>query len=205
MADQPTQPYPPQPGAQEGQPQPGAPGYPPQPGYPPPGYPPQPGYPPPGYPPQPGYPPPGYPPQAGYPGAYQPPAGYAPYAVAPRYAGFWIRFAAYIIDGIILFGLILLCLVIIIVGWIALPFVAIGYMPWCWWKRGATFGQSALGLRVVREVDGGPISGSQAFIRFIGTIVSSWVFYLGFIWVAFEPRKRGWHDMMAGTVVIHVN
>jgi uncharacterized RDD family membrane protein YckC len=112
---------------------------------------------------------------------------------------------AYIIDGFILTALIILCLIVVIVGWIALPFVAIGYMPYLWWKRGATFGQSALGLRVVREVDGGPIDGGQAAIRFIGIIVSAWVLYIGLIWVAFEPRKRGWHDMMAGTVVIYVN
>jgi uncharacterized RDD family membrane protein YckC len=96
------------------------------------------------------------------------------------------------------------CLVLIIVGWIAMPFVLIGYMPYTWWKRGATFGQSALGLRVVREVDGGPIDGGTAVLRLLGFIVSGF-FYLGFIWVAFEPRKRGWHDMIAGTVVIHVN
>jgi uncharacterized RDD family membrane protein YckC len=219
MADQPTQPgqpgYPPQAGQpgyppQAGYPpQPGQPGYP-QPGYPPQaGYPPQPGaYPPPGYPPQAGsYPPPaGYPPQQGYPGYA--PVGSAPMPGtlgAPRYAGFWIRVAAYIIDGFVLFGLLLLCLVIIIIGWIALPFVLLGYMPWMWWKKGATLGQRAMGIRVVRAVDGGPLSGSQAVLRYIGFFASSAVFDLGFIWVAFEPRKRGWHDMIADTVVIHTN
>ena len=212
---------------QPGQPPAEAPGpWPPaqQPGaYPPPGYAsPPPGYgqaqpgaypPPPGYPPQAGYPPqPGYsgaypPPPGGYPPPYGQPPGYpAPaYGYPPRYAGFWIRFAAYIIDGFVIFGLFLLCLVLIIVGWIAMPFVLIGYMPWCWWKRGATFGQSAMGLRVVREVDGGPIDGSMAVMRLLGFFASSVLFDLGFVWVAFEPRKRGWHDMIAGTVVIHVN
>jgi uncharacterized RDD family membrane protein YckC len=28
------------------------------------------------------------------------------------------------------------------------------------------------------------------------------VFFLGFIWVAFDKRKQGWHDKIAGTVVI---
>ena len=35
--------------------------------------------------------------------------------------------------------------------------------------------------------------------------VAAPVLYLGLIWVAFEPRKRGWHDMMADTVVICIN
>jgi uncharacterized RDD family membrane protein YckC len=129
-----------------------------------------------------------------------PPMGYA----MPQFAGFWIRFFAYIIDGIVLFALVLLC-IITIIGIVALPFVAIGYMPFCWWKWGATPGQRVLGLRVVRDVDGGPISGGTAAVRFIGWLISSWALDIGFIWAAFEPRKRGWHDMMAGTVVIHTN
>jgi len=114
----------------------------------------------------------------------------------PRFAGFWIRLFAMIIDAIIIS---VLCATIIGIV------VAIPYLPVLWWKRGATFGQSALGLKVVRAVDGGPISGSTAFIRFIGLFIAEAVCYLGLIWVAFEPRKRGWHDMMAGTVVIHTN
>jgi uncharacterized RDD family membrane protein YckC len=100
-----------------------------------------------------------------------------------------------------------LCIVcaITIVGILAIPFVLIGYMPYLWWKRGATFGQSALGLRVVREFDGGPLDGGMAVLRFLGTIASGAIFDLGYIWAAFEPRKRAWHDMIAGTVVIHVN
>jgi uncharacterized RDD family membrane protein YckC len=212
MADQPTPPA--QPGVAPGAyPPAGAypppAGYAPQGAYPPPGYPPQAG----GYPPQPGaYPPPGYPPQPGYPGAYPPPPGYVPgawapaaYAVGPRFAGFWIRFAAYFIDGFVMLGLILVCLVIIFVGWVAMPFVLLGYMPWMWWKKGATLGQKAMGIRVVRAVDGGPISGGQAVLRYIGFFVSGAVFDLGFIWAAFEPRKRAWHDIIADTVVIHVN
>jgi uncharacterized RDD family membrane protein YckC len=224
---------------QSGQPPAGAPGSwpppPPQPGaYPPPGFAPppptgapggwaqqaqpgwsQPGYPPPGYPPQGGYPPPpGYPPQGGYPPVpYGQPAGYPPpgygYGYGPRYAGFWIRLVATIIDGLILAVIAVVC-IITVVGIIALPFVLLGYMPFLWWKRGATFGQSALNLRVVRAIDGGPIDGGMACIRAIiywlenlgGYIL---IGYLGFIWAAFEPRKRAWHDMAAGTVVIHTN
>ena len=115
---------------------------------------------------------------------------------APRFAGFWIRFVAMVIDAVII-----TILSITVIGLV----IAIPYLPVMWWKRGATVGQSALGLKVVRAVDGGPITGSMAFVRFIGYIISAWVCYIGLIWAAFEPRKRGWHDMMAGTVVIHTN
>jgi uncharacterized RDD family membrane protein YckC len=209
---------PPQPGWGQQQP-----GYPPQPQ---PGYPPQPqpqpGWSPPG---QPGYPPqpaygqqPGYPPQPqpGYPGAYPPPygqpGGYPPVGsgYVPRFAGFWIRFVALIIDWFIVLAIVIV-LAITVIGLLAVIPVGIGYFPFLWWKRGATFGQSALGLRVVRAIDGGPIDGGMAVIRalvFWGeTITASWLFIgvIGFAWAAFEPRKRAWHDMAAGTVVIHIN
>ena len=143
--------------------------------------------------------------------------GYPPvgYGVMPRYAGFWIRFAAYIIDSLVLFaayivGLILILALTLVAAplgllvLVALYIAALCYQPWFWWKQGATIGQNALGLRVVRAIDGGPISGGSAVIRYIGFFISAFVIYLGLIWVAFEPRKRGWHDMMAGTVVIHI-
>jgi uncharacterized RDD family membrane protein YckC len=128
----------------------------------------------------------------------------------PRYAGFWIRLVAYIIDGFILGLLIVLCIIIPVIGWLALIPVALGYFPYLWWKRGAAFGQSVLGLRVVRAIDGGPIDGGMACIRALVMWLESiggyiLIGYLGFIWAAFEPRKRAWHDMAAGTVVIHIN
>ena len=148
-----------------------------------------------------GYPPPPY----GQPAGYPPPD----YAYGPRYAGFWIRLVATIIDGFILAAITVVC-VITIVGVLALPFVWLGYKPALWWKRGGTFGQTMLGLRVVRAIDGGPIDGGMAVVRaivyYVEWFLSSWLIGLiGFAWAAFEPRKRAWHDMAAGTVVISVN
>ena len=148
-----------------------------------------------------GYPPPPY----GQPAGYPPPD----YAYGPRYAGFWIRLVAIIIDGFILAAMTVVC-VITIVGVLALPFVWLGYKPALWWKRGGTFGQTMLGLRVVRAIDGGPIDGGMAVVRaivyYVEWFLSSWLIGLiGFAWAAFEPRKRAWHDMAAGTVVISVN
>jgi uncharacterized RDD family membrane protein YckC len=138
--------------------------------------------------------------------------GYPPaaYGVMPQYAGFWIRLVAYIIDIFVLIGLTILC-VITIIGILALLPVVLGYMAFCWWKWGATAGQRVLGLRVVRAIDGGPVDGGTAFVRglvwwgeyFLATFLL--IGLLGFVWAAFEPRKRAWHDMAAGTVVIHAN
>jgi uncharacterized RDD family membrane protein YckC len=125
----------------------------------------------------------------------------------PQYAGFWIRFVAYIIDVIIMAVLAVVC-IITIIGILALPFVLLGYMPFLWWKRGATFGQQAMGLRVVRAIDGGPIDGSTAVVRalvFWGeSLLGSFILigYLGFIWAAFDPQKQAWHDKAANTFVV---
>jgi uncharacterized RDD family membrane protein YckC len=158
-----------------------------------------------GYPPAPG----GYPPSYGAPVGYPPPA----FGYGPRFAGFWIRLVAFIIDFVIWgFAMAVAAIsIIFIVGIVLLPLVIFGYFPFLWWRRGATFGQSLLGLRVVRAIDGGPIDGGMSCIR--GLIYYAEMFFfttlllgcIGFVWAAFEPRKRAWHDMAAGTVVIQVN
>jgi len=71
---------------------------------------------------------------------------------------------------------------------------------WTW--RGGTLGQVALGIEVRRESDGRRIGLGTAILRYVGYLVSTWVLYLGLIWVAFDRRKQGWHDKIAGTLVI---
>jgi len=78
------------------------------------------------------------------------------------------------------------------------------YFPYFWQRSGQTPGMKVTRIRVVRDADGGPISWGPALIRLVGYWVSSSVFYVGFIWILFDKRKRGWHDLMAGTCVIKV-
>jgi uncharacterized RDD family membrane protein YckC len=80
--------------------------------------------------------------------------------------------------------------------------VTVLYFVLFWVKRGGTLGQTVLGMRIARESDGAPIGWGTAIVRYVMMLISFWIFYLGVIWVAFEPRKRGWHDMVAGTVVV---
>ncbi len=107
----------------------------------------------------------------------------------PQYAGFWIRFVAYLIDAVIM-------------GVLSVVLIGLIYMPIMWAWKGATVGQMVLGMKVVRAADGGPIGAGAAIIRYIGWIISAMIFYLGFIWIAFDSKKQGWADKMAGTVVI---
>ena len=56
---------------------------------------------------------------------------------------------------------------------------------------------------IVLHFDGTPITLGTAIVRWIGLVISFVVILLGVIWVGFDPRKQGWHDKMAGTIVVH--
>ena len=68
---------------------------------------------------------------------------------------------------------------------------------------GGTIGKLATGTRIVDEKEGKYLSFYYAFLRnYIGYIVSSMLFWLGFIWILIDDKKQGWHDMLIGSVVI---
>lgn len=182
--------------------------------------------PPPGYAPPsgPGYAPPSGPGYTPSPPAWQAPEPEVGPAPGVRFASAAARLMAYIVDVIILMvgflvvffvftalaigatvpdgdlsggaigGFLFLILITII--------VTIAYFPWFWWKGGQTPGMKMFHIRVVRDVDGGPVSGSAALLRLLGYWVNQVVFYIGFIWIFVDKRRRGWHDLIAGTVVI---
>jgi uncharacterized RDD family membrane protein YckC len=68
-------------------------------------------------------------------------------------------------------------------------------------ERGATVGKMAMGLRVVTS-DGQRLSFMNATGRYFAKILSAIILFIGFIMVAFADKKRGLHDMIAGTLVI---
>ena len=91
---------------------------------------------------------------------------------------------------------------LLIIGLVVASIVGLVYFPWFWARGGQTPGMRAAGIRVVRDRDGGPIDGGTAVVRLVGFWVSGAVFYLGYVWVLIDPRRRGWHDLLAGTCVI---
>ncbi|MBZ5491421.1 MAG: RDD family protein [Acidobacteriia bacterium] len=64
-----------------------------------------------------------------------------------------------------------------------------------------TIGKRVLRLKVVDEA-GNRIGFGRSTGRFFAKILSSIFFYIGFIMIGFTDRKRGLHDMLAGTVVM---
>jgi uncharacterized RDD family membrane protein YckC len=143
---------------------------------------------------------------AGWP---QPPAG--PWELQTQvgpgpglaFGGFWVRVMAYVND-VILLGIVEVALIWALGAawqWIG-GLIWIVYFVGLWGTRGQTVGMALLGLRVVRYADGGKISWGTAVLRFVGLLVAFACIYIGVIWVAFDSRKRGWHDKIGGTVVV---
>jgi uncharacterized RDD family membrane protein YckC len=133
-----------------------------------------------------------------------------------EYAGFWIRVAAALIDTVV-FLLVFSIPLTLIYGsnywtseemvsgfWdILLTYIApIIITVWFWVRYLGTPGKMALRLRVLDAHTGKAISTPKAVGRYLGYYVSALPLLLGFIWVGIDKKKQGFHDKLAGTVVI---
>jgi uncharacterized RDD family membrane protein YckC len=78
----------------------------------------------------------------------------------------------------------------------------IGYFVLFWSATGQTPGNRLLEIRVCRARDGAPPSAGQAVVRFVGLILAAIPLFLGFLPILLDDRRRGMHDMLAGTVVL---
>lgn len=144
-------------------------------------------------------------------------------SVRPEYAGFWLRFVAYIIDSIIvsiplmvfgmgafigadmtsaieeapdmsMIGLIVYYASSIIIPWLYYAFMESG-------NKQATLGKIALGLKVT-DLSGGKISFARASGRYFGKIVSTIILFIGFAMAGFTEKKQALHDSMAECLVV---
>jgi uncharacterized RDD family membrane protein YckC len=71
-----------------------------------------------------------------------------------------------------------------------------------WRFRGATPGKMLVKAKIVRASDLGSPSTGRLIGRFFAYFISIIPVFLGFLWIAFDKRKQGWHDKIAGTVVV---
>ena len=142
-----------------------------------------------------------------------PPPGYAGGASGPR-AGFWTRFAALFVDGVII-GIVPIIIISIAAGKHSSGLVAFGYILYIvlyigyfvyfeGGPTGQTLGKRMLGIRVVDFNNGGPIGHGRAFIRLIGRWIAGLFCYLGYLWMLWDKEKQCWHDKMATDVVVPV-
>jgi uncharacterized RDD family membrane protein YckC len=134
-----------------------------------------------------------------------------------RYAGFWWRFLALLIDTAIM-GVVQWLVSIalgvsaaatdgasLVMAWPVILLLVLG--PWLYyallecsnWQ--ATIGKKICGLIVVDE-NGNRISFGRATGRYFAKIISAVIFYIGFLMAGWTQRKRALHDMIAGTLVL---
>ena len=133
-----------------------------------------------------------------------------------KYVGFWTRVGASLIDGLILLVIVGPVLTLyygesywtseefvqgpfdFLLSWL-FPAVAI---IWCWVAKQATPGKMAVRAKILDAKTGRAPSTGQYIGRYVAYFVSGIPLGLGLIWIAFDARKQGWHDKLAGTVVV---
>jgi uncharacterized RDD family membrane protein YckC len=148
-----------------------------------------------------------------------------PLPTARRYAGFWIRFLAILIDGLILGAVSIMTRLFFVAPVVVRPlygsspfsglfaamfgvssvinlFIGIAYQVYFLTRHGATPGKLALGLRVI-TADGGPISVGRAIGRYFGYWLDTFTLAIGYIIAAFDSEKRALHDYICSTRVIY--
>jgi uncharacterized RDD family membrane protein YckC len=139
-----------------------------------------------------------------------------PAAATDVYAGFWIRVVASIVDALIW------AVIAVPILWAAygpetfestqfiegpLDFLVSWVFPAVatilfWVYKEATPGKMAVQARVVDARTGQRASTGQYIGRYLAYFISAIPLFLGFLWVGWDARKQGWHDKLAGTVVV---
>jgi len=120
----------------------------------------------------------------------------APEAFSFPRASFWERMGAGFLDIVL----------VSILGGLTGPFwflVALAYFAGMWAWKGTTVGGIVLNLKVVR-LDGQPVTITVGLVRALAAAFSVVVFFLGFLWIAWDKDKQAWHDKIAGTVVVRL-
>lgn len=146
-----------------------------------------------------------------------------------RYAGFWIRALARIIDNAILGAVFVLLLFLweaamkgvifnptrasssdLVAAWAAFGLVylvgtaaSLAYEAWFLARRGGTPGKLALGLRVLRA-GGQPLNTGRSIGRTFGYLLSGMLpFGIGYIMAGVDDEKRALHDRICDTRVVY--
>jgi uncharacterized RDD family membrane protein YckC len=146
-----------------------------------------------------------------------------------RYAGFFLRAVASVIDDVIVmtvsfaltFGALYVLYAIFhpgpsfgesfsggliqTVNVLAVLFTGIPYYIGFHWRYGATPGKRMLRIRVVRELDDGSLSLGRSAARYFAQALSTLPFGAGYLMAAFDPKRRALHDRIAGTVSVLVD
>lgn len=142
-------------------------------------------------------------------------------ATAVETAGFWLRFVAFVVDGILIsFAMVLITGLPPVpegggMNWEAALAWAREVQPWqlavaalykifTTWRWSGTPGKLLLGMRVVRAADDSRVTLQDSALRFIGSLLSEFLLMAGYFFAAFRTDRRTLHDLLAGTRVVRV-
>jgi uncharacterized RDD family membrane protein YckC len=143
-----------------------------------------------------------------------------------KHAGFWKRFLAYNTDALIIviasitisflfgqnpFGGIhansyedLVSYNQSASGYYTLAVFLFWFLYYCLflvYGKGQTLGRKLMAIQVIRE-NKKPVGWADVVVRFFSSFISAFVFFLGYLWVAFDTNKQAWHDKIANTYVV---
>ncbi|HLL60374.1 MAG TPA: RDD family protein [Candidatus Nitrosocosmicus sp.] len=139
-----------------------------------------------------------------------------------KYAGFWRRFFAYNIDAMLITLVVYTLLFLlgenpfkylkqnntaslqhfnihsILISYI-LPLF---YFAYFWVNHdGQTPGKSLLAIQILKK-DKAKITYLTALLRYIGSLISAVIFWLGYLWMLWDKDNQTWHDKIANTVIV---
>jgi uncharacterized RDD family membrane protein YckC len=150
----------------------------------------------------------------------------------PVYAGFWIRFIAYIIDAFVMgIGIMIIMVPLVVVMVLALPInsgsrygsdsgfgtifccvyclsiivsLAGQWLYFAWFESSKYMGTPGKILMglAVTDENGDRISFRKATLRYVSKLFTNVIFCIGYIVIAFTSKKQGLYDMIADTYVI---
>ena len=134
----------------------------------------------------------------------------------PEYVGFGPRLVASVIDSIVLLPLLVVAIVIayrhlgsgldiLLAGgddlWVNYGIPAAFTLVF-WLIKAATPGKLVVRATIVDATSLNKPAPWQLLVRYLGYYVSLLPLGLGFLWILWDPRKQGWHDKLAHTIVI---
>jgi oligopeptide/dipeptide ABC transporter ATP-binding protein len=135
-----------------------------------------------------------------------------PVASGPALAGYGSRFVAYLVDAVLvgiptaLIVVVALAVargpLVVALGLIGAAVISVGYFPFFWTRTGQTPGMRLTHLKVVQEFTPGPMTMGTAIRRLIVMWFGAAAFYIGWLWVFIDPRRKAWHDIAARTLVV---
>ncbi len=144
---------------------------------------------------------------------------------AKSYKGFWLRFVAALLDYCVFYAAIVFFILAVVAAatgiksfhgifvkilssnplllFICLFIIPAGIFSVILWAvYSATPGKMIVGVKIVDAATGLKPTAIKLIIRYLAYIISAFSLGLGFIWIAFDSRKQGWHDKLANTVVV---